>query len=359
MLENLYALIMSGGRGKRFWPMSQPTLPKQFMYFAGHGTLFQQVVANLRQLMLQDRIFTVTFGVYRQLVEAQVPEFHQDNIIVEPARRNTAPCIGLGTIRIAHLNPDATIITLPSDHYIADSTKFINALRAGVEAAEKYDALVTLGVQPTFPHTGYGYIQTSTEIDTIQGERILGVDGFVEKPNREHATKLLETGRCYWNAGIFIWKARVILEQFKRQLPGVYDQLLQVAAKRGSPEEQQFLADCYLDMPTISIDHAIMQHASPILMIPTDMGWTDVGSWSALRALYPSDASGNLVRGESALVDQVSNSTIISDGQAIVIGAKDLIVVQKGNSVLVCAKGYEDHISALVDRLESGQQGRG
>jgi len=358
MKEHLFAIIMSGGRGKRFWPMSQKLLPKQFMHFVGEGTLFQQLVRKLRSLIPQDRIFTVTNETYKDVIQEQVPDFLEENIIVEPIRRNTAPCIGLSTIHIQRIDPEATTIVLPSDQFIADAREFADVLTTGVAVAEQHDVLVTLGIPPDSPHAGYGYIHADREFKRVQERPVLRVDRFIEKPDEPTAKRLLEAGGSYWNAGIFIWRASIIMEQFRAYLPMVFEHLMALQPFLGTPQEKETLATFYSSMPSISIDYGIMQRTSPIVMIPVEMGWSDIGSWAALEKIYGTDKDKNLIRGDLVFTADVTRSLIVSDGQVIAVGIQDLIVIQREDSLLICAKGLEDRIPDLVDQLESSRESK-
>jgi mannose-1-phosphate guanylyltransferase len=348
----MYAIVMSGGRGKRFWPLSSKSLPKQFMHFAGEGTLFQQTVYRLRHVMPKERIFTVTREAYKNIILEQIPDFPEENIIVEPMQKNTGPCIGLGTIHISMLDPDAITVVLPSDHYIEDADSFLRALTTGAKVAREGRNLVTLGVLPTRPHTGYGYIHAGKRLATIDGQPILKVDKFVEKPDRETAIKLLKEGSYYWNSGIFLWKVSTILAGFEQHLPVVYSNLMKLKQFIGTDLEEEAIARSFEPMPSISIDYGVIEKANNIVLIPVDMGWNDIGSWSALETICEKDQDGNICLGNDVFITDASNSTLMSTGTLVAIGIEDMIVVQRGDLVLVCHKDKEQYIQELVEEVE-------
>jgi len=267
-------------------------------------------------------------------------------------QKNTGPCIGLGTIYISILDPDAITAVLPSDHYIEDEENFLRALTIGAEVAREGEYLVTLGILPTYPHTGYGYIHARKRLATINGQFILKVDKFVEKPDRETAVRFLKEGEYYWNSGIFIWKVSTILEGFQRHLPAVYSNLMKLKQFIGTDLEEEAIARSFEPMPSISIDYGVIEKTGNIVLIPVDMGWNDIGSWSALEAIYEKDRDGNIYLGNDVFTIDASNSILMGTGALVVIGVEDMIVVQRGDLVLVCRKGKEQYIQELVEKLE-------
>jgi mannose-1-phosphate guanylyltransferase len=347
-----YAIIMSGGRGKRLWPFSQVSLPKQFQRFVGETTLFQQTYQRLRQVMPADHIYTVTRSAYRPIIFEQVGEFLPENIIVEPSQKNTGPCIALGTAYIHHREPGATIVVLPADHHISGNEAFAEALEAGLSYAASTRDLVTFGIRPEYPHTGYGYIQVGDLVKSVHGLQVHRVRRFVEKPDLETATRLVATQEYYWNSGIFCWQAGVILEAFEQLLPRIYERMKKLQSHIGTDTELKMLARVYDQVASISIDKGVMEHSGHVAVLPIDVGWSDVGSWEAVRRLYAPDPNGNLIRG-GHVVDRVTGSTIVSqDQQIIVIGLTDVIVASNGGYILVCARNQEHHIQTMVDQIE-------
>jgi mannose-1-phosphate guanylyltransferase len=353
--EDYYGVIMSGGRGKRFWPLSQASLPKQFLRFRGEGTLFQQTYRRLRRLMPADHIYTITREAYRQIVLDQVPEFLQQNVLVEPVLCNTGPCVALGATYVQHRAPQATIAVLPADHHIADETGFIAALRAGLDHAAATRELVTFGIQPESPDTGLGYVQVG-KLATCSNEfRIHHVRRFVEKPDLQTAMQLVASGEWFWNSGIFCFRADVILEAFERTLPEVHKRFTAFRDHIGRQDEADALMGIYEKMPSISIDHGVMERSEQLVVIPVELGWNDVGSWASLRRLHSIELDDNLVIG-GHLLDQVTGSTVVGSGRIVVIGVDDVIISSNAGYVLVCAKDEEHRVQAIVDQLEADRK---
>jgi mannose-1-phosphate guanylyltransferase len=346
-----YAIIMSGGRGKRFWPLSQLPLPKQFLHFAGEGTLFQQTYRRLRRLMPAEHVFTVTRQSYKPLVLEQVKEFLPENVIVEPVQLDTGPCVALGTAYIQHRAPDAAIAALPADHYIADESRFVAALDVGLNYAVSAREVVTFGIPPEYPHPGFGYIQVGNVITRSHGFQIHRAQHFIEKPNLETAQRLIASNTYCWNSGIFCWRADVIFDAFRQTVPGIYERMKSIQAHIGTDTEAEALVRAYEQMPTISIDHGVMEQISQLAVVPIEVGWNDVGSWAALRRLYPVSDKENLVLGKHS-TDQVTGSTILGAGRIVVIGVNNVIVALNGSDVLVCARDQEGLIQKIVDQLE-------
>jgi len=374
---DIRALIMSGGRGKRFWPLSQVNLPKQFIQLYGEGTLFQQTFRRLRLFLEPERIYTVTRGEYSGEILAEVPEFIPENIIVEPSARNTAPCIGLGTILAA--GDDRTIlINLPADHYISDEQLFADTLQRAASAALRHDAVVTLGVPPTFPHDGYAYIHAKEPVP--DGEGLLIADRFHEKPQVPVAQSYLEQGHHYWNSGIFVWRRGVILKLFQQYLPRHYQALAAIRRDRDK-RIAGTLHRHFQTMPEISIDYGIMEQLSQdkeqlfsIHLLPVEFAWSDLGSWSAIERQYRGTSpaadnvlvrgtfsgltsgeipcQGNLVlRGEVHALN-TRNCTFRTEMKVAVLGAEDLLVIQDEDRLLICRKSDEGHLGAVVDSIE-------
>lgn len=351
-----YAIIMSGGRGKRFWPISQVGLPKQFLTFAGEGSLFSQTFNNLRQIMPDSNIFTVTRQSYRSIILEQVKEFLPENIIVEPIQNNTGPCVALGISYVLHKSQEAAVVILPADHYFDDKDGFVRAARSALHYAEAKPEIITFGVKPDFPHTGYGYLEIGEVTDTINGFNVHRGVRFIEKPNLETAKSLVQSENYYWNSGIFCAQADIILSAFQQYLPGIYKNIRNFQSHIGTPEEQHKLFEVYERMPKISFDYGIMEYTDRMAVMPIDVGWNDVGTWSSLRRLHATAKDKNLVLGEHLVMD-TSGTTVIGDGKIVVIGVDNVIVAANGEYVLVCARDQEHHIQDVVDQLESNGTG--
>lgn len=350
----IFAIIMSGGRGKRFWPLSQVSLPKQFLTFAGQGSLFAQTFNNLRQIIPVSNIYTVTRRAYKSIVLEQVQEFLPENVIVEPMQNNTAPCVALGVSYVRNKHKDAIVIVLPADHYFDDKDGFVRALRSAIKYSSENPEIVTFGIRPDSPHTGYGYLQVGESVTVIDGFTINRGKQFVEKPNLETARSFLERDDYFWNSGIFCAQGHVLMEAFRQFLPGIYKNILDFEPFIDTADEQRKLFEVYERMPKISFDYGIMEYTDRMAVMPIDVGWNDVGTWSSLRRLHATTEIDNLVLGEHLVMDTQS-SVVIGDGKVVVIGVDNVIVASNGKYVLVCSRDKEHYIQDVVDQLENGQ----
>ncbi len=331
--------------------LSQVSLPKQFLTFTGEGSLFAQTFRNLRQVMPASHIFTVTRQTYRPIILDQVKEFLPENIIVEPVQNNTGPCIALGISYIRHFSPDAVVVVLPADHYFDQKEKFLKALENARKYAEEKPEIMTFGIKPDFPHTGYGYIQVGDLIESLDGFDINRGVRFMEKPNLETARELLKDGRYFWNSGIFCARTEIFQEAFRKHLSVVYKNILDFQPHIGTVGESHKLFEIYERMPKISFDYGIMEQLDDLAVMPIDVGWNDVGTWSSLRRLHGVHPQENLVLGDHLIMDS-NGSIVIGEGKVVVIGVENLIVASNGQYVLVCGRDQEHHIQDVVDQLE-------
>jgi mannose-1-phosphate guanylyltransferase len=292
-----YALIMAGGSGTRLWPLSRQQHPKQALQLAGERTMFQMAVDRLLPLFSPANILVVTRADYAEILGAQTPTLPSGNFIIEPEGRGTAPAIGLAAAHIQHRDPEAVMSVLTADHFIAQDERFRRALRAADQAARK-GYLVTLGIQPTAPSTGFGYIQQGSRLDVFEDLTVYELGRFTEKPALETAQKMLAEGGYSWNSGMFIWKVERILAEIKRQMPEFYAQLAEIAASFGTTHESEVLARVWRKVGKQTIDYGVMEGATAAAVIPVDIGWVDIGSWASLPEVVPPDSQGNSVRGE-------------------------------------------------------------
>ena len=346
-------VIMAGGRGERFWPKSRWTRPKQFMDLTGSGSLLYLTYKRAARLVTPERIFVVTGREYRDITRENLPELPAENIIIEPAGRNTAPCIGLAATVLRYRCPGATMIVVPADHLIKDEEKFTAALATAARLARHTGGLVTLGIRPTRPETGYGYVKTGAGVELEKGGLAYQVSRFVEKPDAEKARQLLADGGYLWNAGIFIWDVSVILEAFRLYLPDIYAGLLRLAASIGTDTYEQVLESVYPGFPKISIDYGIMEKAAKVYTVPGDFHWDDVGTWKSLERVFGSDANGNVIHGNVIAFD--ARNTIVDAGKRLVavIGAENLIVVDTEDITFICHKDRTDQVRELLRELRS------
>lgn len=347
-----YAVIMAGGQGERFWPKSRRALPKQFLSLLGKETMLQKTVARLTRFISWDKIYIITSAVYLDIVLEQVPEIPKDNIIAEPCGRDTAAAVGLASLVITRKDPQGVMIVLPADHYIADEERFCDVLKAGVAAAASGEHVITLGVVPTRPETGYGYIAKGELFDTISGVPAYKVEGFTEKPDQKRALEFLTKGGYLWNSGIFIWRVDLIRRLIQEHLPVLHSGLTKIDEVLNTGEYQEVLKEIYAGLPKISIDYGVMEKAKNVLVLPADFGWDDVGSWSALRSYKEKDGNGNVLEGKGVLVD--TSNTFVSSTEKVVatLGVKDLVIVEAEDSILVCHQERAQDIKKLVRALE-------
>lgn len=344
------ALIMAGGRGERFWPKSRRTMPKQFLSLTDDGrTMLQLTVERILRLVAMEDIFIATNRDYRDLVRAQLPQLPEQNILCEPAGRNTAPCIGLGAVHMEKRYGDAVMFVLPSDHLIKYDSIFINTLADAAEIAEQGENLVTLGITPDYPETGYGYIKFRPE-ETLG--RAFRVDRFVEKPDLETAKNYLASEQYLWNSGMFIWKVSTILKALETYLPETCTGLRRIGAAIGTEGEQEVLEREFTALRSESIDYGVMEKAKDIYILSGSFGWDDVGSWLAVERIKRSNEFGNVVGGNVVTVD--TRDCIIQGGRRLIaaVGLEDVIVVDADDALLICEKDSAGEIKKVLENLK-------
>lgn len=343
------ALIMAGGRGERFWPKSRKSLPKQFLSLTTDGkTMLQLTVERILPLVAIEDIYIATNESYRDLVQAQLPDLPVENIICEPVGRNTAPCIGLGAMHILKKQDDALMLVLPSDHLIKQKTLFVQSLRNACQVAEENSNLVTIGIPPDYPETGYGYIRFDENSSIGQAYRAAK---FVEKPNLDTAKMYFESGQYLWNSGMFVWKLSSILDKLQQHMPETYEGLRKIQKAFGTEHEQSVLKDEFAKMRSISIDYGILEHADDIYTLPGSFGWDDVGSWLALERINPTNEFGNVMNGNLITVE--TKNCILQGGTKLIaaVGVQNLIVVDTPDAILICQKENVDDIKKVLENL--------
>ncbi|MGG1877276.1 mannose-1-phosphate guanylyltransferase [Paenibacillus cisolokensis] len=346
-------VIMAGGKGERFWPKSRTNLPKQFLNISGNKSMIQQSIHRLEKLVDISQIFIVTNELYAELLKAQIPHLPNSNIIIEPVGRNTAPCVGLASIVIEEKFPDSTMVVIPSDHIIENDEGFIKIIKTAVDVAQEGSNLVTLGIKPTYPETGYGYIESSGESTNLNDLDIIKVSKFVEKPDAETAQSYLKSGNYYWNSGIFVWKLSVIRNYIKELMPDMHDVLETMKAAFDSPERDEAIKSEFSKMPDQSIDYGIMEKVNNIYMIPCVFGWDDVGSWTALERINDLDEDGNVIKGNILNLD-TKRCIIESNGKLIAtLGIEDLIIVDTEDVTLICTKDKAQEVKLLLKELRN------
>lgn len=350
MNKNYYAVLMAGGVGSRFWPVSTTEFPKQFHDMLGCGsTLLQKTFSRLAQLIPAENILILTNEKYNDIVLAQLPEVSQEQVLLEPAMRNTAPCILYAALKIKKQNPNAVMVVAPSDHWIEDERAFTQNLQQCFDFCAQENALLTLGIQPTFPNTGFGYI----EFDKQDSNPIKKVNQFREKPDYETAKSFLASGNFLWNGGIFIWSVASITMAFESFQPALYQLFLQGWDSYNTQAEQAFIALHYAQADNVSIDYAVMESAPNVYVLPATFDWNDLGTWGSLHEKLDKDAHNNAVVNATVLLQNTSSNIISTAKDKIVVidGLHDFIVVDKDNVLLIYPKGKEQEIKGIVAQL--------
>ena len=347
----IYNVIMAGGGGTRFWPLSRQAHPKQLLNLSGEDALINETIKRINSLTDKENLFIVTNEKQIDLLKDTVGDMCEHaNVLPEPSARNTAAAIGYAAFNIMKKHGDGVMCVYPADHYIKNEVEFINILNKAIKVADESEKLVTIGIAPTFPSTGYGYI--NFDKDTEYNNIAYDVVEFVEKPNYEKAKSYVQSGKYVWNSGMFVWKVSKILGDFKRYLPKVYDKLEKLSEFIGTDKEEKILQEIYPTIPSISIDYGIMERSNDVVVVPGDFGWNDVGSWDVLGAIYPTDENGNICRGETIEIDTKDCIVYSEDKLIATVGIKDLIVVSTDDAVMVCKKDKAQDVKQIVDKLK-------
>ncbi len=355
MNSNYYCIIMAGGIGARFWPMSKTATPKQFIDILGDGTsLIQKTFKRFQQICPKENIYIVSNLLYLDLIKKQIPDIHEEQIVLEPARRNTAPCIAYANYKIKQKNPNAVIVVSPSDHNILDTKQFTDIINTGLDAASKQDWLLTIGIHPSSPNTGYGYIQYNEDKKYAQNSSIYTVKTFTEKPELEMAKKFIESGDFLWNAGIFMWSLKSIQHAFKEFLPEVDELFARGEKIYNTPAEKEFIQKTYQICKNISIDYGIMEKAQNVHVFAADFGWSDLGTWGALYDIRTKDANHNSIVGKKVKTYNTHNCIIHmpKDKVVVVEGLEDYIIVENDNVLLICKRENEQQIRQYVNDVQ-------
>lgn len=351
------AVIMAGGRGERFWPQSRSSMPKQFLSLTSDGkTMIQLTVERLKGLVEPEDIYIATNGMYKEIVKEQLPTVPEKNILFEPAPKNTAPCIAFAAAVIAARHQDAVMIVLPSDHIITNTPLFVETFSAAAQVAQAGENLVTVGVAPTFPETGYGYIKMAAAVQQKGVEqKVYEVEKFVEKPDLETAKQYLLDGNYLWNSGMFTWKVSSFYKNLEEFLPGVHAMAKNIEKAVDTDSFTQTVKTEFEKCEPVSVDYGIMEKAPRVYTVPASFGWDDVGSWLSLERINPQDAQGNVVKG-NVLLTNASNNIFVTDEKLIAaVGLQNTIVVNTENAVLVCAKENAQDVKKIVEQLKQNR----
>lgn len=350
--QHTHLVIMAGGIGSRFWPMSTPECPKQFVDVLGTGrTFIQMTVDRFKELIPAENVWVVTSQTYREQVMKQLPEVPAGNILLEPCRRNTAPCIAYASWRIKSIDPKATIVVSPSDHLILDVTEFRRVVSSAVDFASTSDAIITLGMKPTRPETGYGYIQTDMSCPSVRNKEIYRVDAFKEKPDLSTAEKYIRKPNMLWNAGIFIWNVSTIVNALRVYAPEINEIFENLLPIYGTAKEQDTINEEFPKCESISVDYAILEKSEEIYCFPASFGWSDLGTWGSLRENVTRDKSGNAIVGENVKTYETRDCVIhcSEERRVVVQGLEGYIVAEKDNTLLICKLSEEQRIKQFSE----------
>jgi mannose-1-phosphate guanylyltransferase len=351
-----YAIVMAGGVGARFWPYGTSKLPKQFLPIANEKeSMLQLTLKRLNNLFPIEQVFVITNKQYINLVKKQLPRIPKENIIGEPISRSTAPCIGLASILLKQFDSKAKMFVIPADHLIENTEEFNNVVAKGLKFVEQKDAIITLGITPAYPETGYGYIQYIEDayynIDGPENS-IYKVKTFAEKPTLDVAKVFIESGDFLWNSGMFIFRADTILQQIKEFLPDLFHSLIKIEKSIHTQKYSKILEQVFAEIKAISIDYGIMEKAKNVYVIKTDLKWSDLGSWDEVFRLKNRDKNNNVVIGDSFIKDSNNNLIMSTVGFAGIIGVDDLIIIDTKDGLLICKKGRSQEVKEIVDYLK-------
>ncbi|HLB05132.1 MAG TPA: mannose-1-phosphate guanylyltransferase [Thermodesulfobacteriota bacterium] len=366
----MFAVIMAGGQGTRFWPRSRRKRPKQLLDIVGPESMIRQTVDRLDPLIKPEDVYVVTGKEHIEELIGHIPYVPSENIIAEPIGRNTAPCIGLAAMRLRKIDPEGIMAVLPADHVILDKEAFIETLRFAGDVAKNSDYIITLGMKPDRPETGYGYIKMSSEFRVQSSEfksvgayghtpfPVYHVERFVEKPDMKTAEGYVKSGEYLWNAGMFIFKVSTILRAIEKYMPDLYIGLLRMEPALGTDSQEKVLSEVYGELPSVSIDYGVMEKADNVLVVPSTFGWNDVGSWTAIDDLLPRDEHGVVAHAEHISID--TKDCIIYSPKKLVatIGVSDLIVVETEDALLICHKSRAQDVKKVVEILEKEGKGK-
>ncbi|MFQ5824212.1 MAG: mannose-1-phosphate guanylyltransferase [bacterium] len=345
----MFGLIMAGGSGKRFWPKSRVKNPKQLLKIFNERSMIQNTVDRLKPMVPNSHLFIVTTETQVVEVKRHLPFLNEENLIIEPRGKNTAPCIGLSALFMEQIDPDDIMVVLPADHLIENNETFIKTLKVGAKVAAERECLVTIGIEPNYPATGYGYIQFNQEIKNINGISVLKVKTFAEKPNLDTAQRFLNSEEFLWNSGIFVWKIKTILREIEEHLPDLYHGLLEIKEYLGTEKEAETINRVYCQIKSISIDYGVMEYAKDVVVLKGNFGWNDLGSWDEVYKLMPKDNQGNVLVGNH-IMKNAKRCFIDSPNKLVaVLGLDNLILIDTEDAILICDRHQAQEVKEIVE----------
>lgn len=345
----MFGLIMAGGKGKRFWPKSRERHPKQLLKIIGEKTMIQSTVDRLKPAIPEDKIFVVSTEAQIGLLKKQLTGLPSKNFIIEPKGKNTAPCIGLAALYMERIDPNGVMAVFPADHLITNQDAFLKTLKTGAKVAAERGSLVTIGIEPTYPATGYGYIQFNDELGKINGVEAFKVKTFAEKPNLATAERFLSSGDFLWNSGVFIWKIATILAAIEEFLPHLYDGLLEIRETIGTRKEAETINRVYCQIKSISIDYGVMEHARDVVVLKGQFGWNDLGSWDEVYNFHKKDENENVLLGEHIVKDSRGNFVDAPQKCVALIGVDNFVVVDTDDALLICPRERAQEVQEIVE----------
>lgn len=352
----VYAVIMAGGSGTRFWPQSTKALPKQFLNLFGKGTMIQNTADRIKDIIPQERIMVVTNDSYVSIVKEQLPKVPAENIVGEPVAKNTAPCVAIAAELLYKKDPNAVMVVLPADHHITEPEKFNDILQTAILKAESGDHLVTIGIKPSRPETGFGYIHANESSKECFDENdVYSVKAFTEKPDEITAQNFLKSGDYFWNSGMFIWKASTVLKEIEKQLPDMFYEVKLASSELYETTHAAAIKDFYYACESISIDYGIMEDAGSVYVVPGEFGWNDVGSWTAVYELAEKNESGNSVKTLNATFANSEGNIVLSSGEKMIalVGVENLAVVETDSAILICNLEKAQGVKDIVEQLKA------
>jgi len=348
----MYAVIMAGGVGTRFWPRSRLKRPKQLLKILDDKTMIQATVNRLDKIISKDQICIVSTEPQIEEIRRQLPFLKQKNLIIEPKGKNTAPCIGLAAIILKRRDPEAVMAVLPADHRIDNEDQFRKILLTAEITASKQDCLVTIGIHPTYPSTGYGYIQVNSQIDKINDIDVFKVKTFAEKPDLTTAQRFLKSGDFLWNSGMFIWKVKAILKEIEESLPELYDGLVEIEKYLGTESQDEVIKKVYCQIKSISIDYGVMEQSENVYVLKGEFDWNDVGSWEEIYKISSHDENNNVIIGNHFTKDTKGCLIDSPDRFVATLGVENLIIIDTDDALLVCQREMAQHVKDLVDAMK-------